>query len=239
MTPEISAWITQAQCGDSDAADKLLQANSRLIWSIVQRYIGFGAEKEDLFQLGSIGFLRAISAFDLARGTALSSFAVPYIAGEIKRFFRDDGAVKVSRTQKERALCVRRVRARLEQATGHSPRISELSAETGFSSEEVSELLSLSWQTDSLDAPREEGAPPLGELVPAPERETALVERLDLRDALDSLDAQSRMVLILRYLRDFTQQKTGDSLGLTQVQVSRCEKRALLLLRRSLLCEEG
>ena len=152
MTAELQAQIRAAQTGDRTAMEALLQENTPLVWSVAKRFYGRGCEPEDLFQLGAIGLLKAIRAFDLQRPVELSTYAVPMIMGEIRRFLRDDGPVKVSRTLRERAAMLRQLQTRLESDTGQSPRLSDLCRESGLQPEEVLEALNAPRDTDSLDA---------------------------------------------------------------------------------------
>ncbi|MBP3588119.1 MAG: sigma-70 family RNA polymerase sigma factor [Clostridia bacterium] len=233
MTPQLQAQIRAAQTGDQVAMEELLRENTPLVWSVAKRFYGRGCEPEDLFQLGAIGLLKAIRAFDLERPVELSTYAVPMIMGEIRRFLRDDGPVKVSRTLRERAAMLRQLQNRLESDTGQSPRLSDLCRESGLQPEEVLEALNAPRDTDSLDAalPGQERTP--GEILPAG-GEGRVVEGLALQEAISRLEPQLRQVILLRYMRDLTQQKIAVILGMTQVQVSRLEKKARLQLQNAL-----
>ena len=233
MTEGVHNAIRAAQLGDKAAMDRLLADNTPLVWSVARRFFGRGCEAEDLFQLGAIGLLKAVRGLDLSRDVAFSTYAVPMIVGEIRRFLRDDGPVKVSRTLKERALAIRQVQQRLEQQ-GQTPRLSDLCRETGFSPEEVLEALNAPRDTDSLDAAVGDSGRALGELLPAAGGEGRVLDSLTLRGALEQLEPRLRQILLLRYVRDLTQQKTALLLGLTQVQVSRLEKKARLQLQNAL-----
>ena len=233
MTPELQAQILAAQAGDQAAMQTLLQENTPLVWSVAKRFYGRGCEPEDLFQLGAIGLLKAIRAFDLQRPVELSTYAVPMIMGEIRRFLRDDGPVKVSRTLRERAAMLRQLQTRLESDTGQSPRLSDLCRESGLEPEEVLEALNAPRDTDSLDAALPGQERTLGEMLPAG-GEGRVVEGLALQEAISRLEPQLRQVILLRYMRDLTQQKIAVILGITQVQVSRLEKKARLQLQNAL-----
>lgn len=232
MNEALKACIAAAQKGDRQALDALLQENTPLVWSVARRFFGRGCESEDLFQLGCIGLLKALRDFDLSLGVELSTYAVPRIAGEIRRFLRDDGPVKVSRTLRERAALLRQVQAKLEAQTGQSPRLSDLCRETGLTPEEAMEALNAPREADSLDAALPGQERTLGEVLP--DRTGDATEGLALREALCRLEPQLRQVLLLRYLRDLTQQKTGQVMGLSQVQVSRLEKKARAALKAAL-----
>ena len=233
MTAELQAQIRAAQTGDQTAMEALLQENTPLVWSVAKRFYGRGCEPEDLFQLGAIGLLKAIRAFDLQRPVELSTYAVPMIMGEIRRFLRDDGPVKVSRTLRERAAMLRQLQTRLESDTGQSPRLSDLCRESGLQPEEVLEALNAPRDTDSLDAALPGQERTLGEVLPAG-GEGRVVEGLALQEAISRLEPQLRQVILLRYMRDLTQQKIAVILGITQVQVSRLEKKARLQLQNAL-----
>ena len=234
MKEELRRDLLQAQAGDKPAMDRLLAENSALVWSVARRFFGRGCEPEDLFQLGCIGLMKAIRGFDLSQPVAFSTYAVPKIAGEMRRFLRDDGPVKVSRTLRERAFALRQVQTRLERETGHSPRLSDLCRETGLQPEEVLEALQAPRDTDSLDAALPGQDRTLGDILSDRREEGALVETLALREAIDRLEPLLRQVILLRYMRDLTQQRIAVILGLTQVQVSRMEKRARAQLRQAL-----
>ena len=234
MKEELRRDLLQAQAGDKPAMDRLLAENSALVWSVARRFFGRGCEPEDLFQLGCIGLMKAIRGFDLSQPVAFSTYAVPKIAGEMRRFLRDDGPVKVSRTLRERAFALRQVQTRLERETGHSPRMSDLCRETGLQPEEVLEALQAPRDTDSLDAALPGQDRTLGDILSDRREEGALVETLALREAIDRLEPLLRQVILLRYMRDLTQQRIAVILGLTQVQVSRMEKKARAQLRQAL-----
>lgn len=233
MTPQLQAQIRAAQTGDQVAMEELLRENTPLVWSVAKRFYGRGCEPEDLFQLGAIGLLKAIRAFDLQRPVELSTYAVPMIMGEIRRFLRDDGPVKVSRTLRERAAMLRQLQNRLESDTGQSPRLSDLCRESGLQPEEVLEALNAPRDTDSLDAALPGQERTLGEILPAG-GEGRVVEGLALQEAISRLEPQLRQIILLRYMRDLTQQKIAVILGMTQVQVSRLEKKARLQLQNAL-----
>lgn len=226
--------LQAAQGGDRAEMERLLTENSALIWSIAHRFTGRGCELEDLYQLGCIGFVKAVQGFDIEFGTQFSTYAVPKIAGEIKRFLRDDGMLKVSRNLKEKAARVFAARERFEREQGRTPYVSELCELTGLTAEEVAQTASAPAEPCSLDEPMGEEGFSLHNLLPAAGDEEKMVEHLDLRTAIDRLEEQQRMVILLRYYKDMTQQKVAQTLGLTQVQVSRLEKRACQTLQKML-----
>ncbi len=226
--------LDRAREGDREAAETLLEANSGLIWSIARRYFGCGVEGDDLYQLGCLGFLKAVQSFSTEYGTRFSTYAVPKISGEIRRFLRDDGAVKVSRSMKERAQAIRMARKALEQRLGREPVLTELSRETGFAPEEIAEAETATAAAASLQQENGEDGPTLEELLSDPEQEERMIESLALREAIGGLPKQERLVIALRYYRGMTQTQTAEVLGVSQVQVSRLERRAVEALRKSL-----
>lgn len=226
--------LEQAREGDREAYEKLIEANSGLIWSIVRCYFGRGVESEDLYQLGCIGFLKAVTSFDSSFGTQFSTYAVPKIAGEIRRFLRDDGAVKVSRSVKERAQHIRAARQTLEQRLGRDPLISELSAETGLSPEDIATAETALAATASLQQESVEGGPKLEELLSDSEQELRMLEHIALREAIALLPQREQQVIALRFYRGLTQTATARLLKVSQVQVSRLERKAVESLRKSL-----
>ncbi|MGM9662475.1 MAG: sigma-70 family RNA polymerase sigma factor [Oscillospiraceae bacterium] len=227
---ELFALLSRARSGDKGACEQVLTENAGLIWSVVRRYYGRGVDPDDLYQLGCLGFLKAVQGFDPEYGTQFSTYAVPKIAGEIRRFLRDDGTVKVSRTLRERAQTILSARQRLAQSLGREPALSELAAETGLAPEEIAQAELAAETPESLQAEREDGLTLEGTLgTDAPEE--ALVERLALRQQIDCLPEREKMVILLRFYKGLTQEQTARILGVSQVQVSRLERRALGRLR--------
>ena len=233
MTGEMRALLEQAAAGNRDAEAQLIEENSGLIWSIARRYYGRGAEPDDLYQLACVGFIKAVRGFDAALGNEFSTYAVPKIAGEIRRFLRDDGAVKIGRAVKERAARVRRVQAELEGRTGRSPTVSEVAEAAGLTAEEVASCEQAEVTVDSFE--RElSGGGRLGDLVGDEGMEERACLYLSLGEAIHALPERERQVLALRFSRDLTQQQVSRIIGVSQVQVSRIEKRAITALREKL-----
>ena len=220
--------------GDRNAAEEMLQRNSGLIWSVARRYFGRGVDPEDLFQLGCVGFLKAVSGFDLEYGTQFSTYAVPKIAGEIRRFLRDDGTVKVSRSLKERAAQIRQTKAALEQRLGREPLLSELSQELELTPEEIAECETATMPADSLQRVTGEDGFTLEHILGDFCAEERLVESVALKEAISGLPEQEREVILLRFYRGLTQDVTGRIMKVSQVQVSRLERRGLRRLREML-----
>ncbi len=227
------ALLECARAGDNDACAQLIEENAGLIWSIVRRYYGRGAEPEDLYQLGCLGFLKAVRGFDPAFGCQFSTYAVPKIAGEIRRFLRDDGAVKVSRSLKGRAGAVRTARERLSARLGREPTVGELAQETGLEAEEIAAAEEASLPVASLQMESGDGFT-LESVLGTEGMEEGIVEKLSLRAAIDTLPQRERQVILLRYYKNLTQDKAAKVLGVSQVQVSRLERRAMEGLRRRL-----
>lgn len=223
--------IALAQQGDKQAQEQLITENSGLIWSVARRFIGRGPETDDLYQLGCLGFLKAVEGFDLAYGTQFSTYAVPKISGEIRRFLRDDGAVKVSRTIKEQAASIKLARNNLTNELGREPSISEISEKTGFSPEEIVMAETATAATESIQRESGEDGFSLEDILTDTQTEEVLVERISLRQAIDKLPERERMVIQLRYFHGLTQQRVATVLAVSQVQVSRIEKKALSSLR--------
>lgn len=239
-SPEMRALLQAARDGDNDACARLLEENAGLIWSIVRRYLRRGLDPDDLYQLGCLGFLKAVRGFDLAFGTQFSTYAVPKIAGEIRRFLRDDGMVKVGRGMKETAASIAKARASLSARLGREPVLSELAEETGLTPEDIAaaDLATASASVASLQAESSETGLPLEGILGSECPEEGLVERVALRTAIDRLPERERALILLRYFRGLTQDRTARILGISQVQVSRLEKKAIGFLRRE-LSDEG
>lgn len=233
MSAPAPELLSAAQAGDRAAEERLIVENSRLIWSVVRRYTGRGAEQEDLYQLGCIGFLKAIHGFDPDFGTQFSTYAVPKIAGEMRRFLRDDGTVKVSRTLRERSARIAQARTELSAALGREPVLSELAEYLTLEPEDVAMAETATASVTSLSAETGEGLT-LESVLGDEGMEDALVEQLDLRSAIARLPERERTVIDLRYFRAFTQERTARVIGVSQVQVSRIERRAVERLRRML-----
>ena len=227
-TPEL---LRAAREGDNAACEQVLEENNGLIWSIVRRYYGRGVETEDLYQLGCLGFLKAVRGYDPEYGTQFSTYAVPKIAGEIRRFLRDDGTVKVSRELKERGMSVRAVRTRLTMELGREPALSELAAETGLTPEEIAAAETATEAVASLQAETGEQGLTLEGVLGCGDMEDSVVERLSLRAAIGNLALREQQVLLLRYYKGLTQTRAAKALGISQVQVSRLERRAVEHLR--------
>ncbi|MBP3479664.1 MAG: sigma-70 family RNA polymerase sigma factor [Oscillospiraceae bacterium] len=227
--------IRRAQNGDKDASEQLVTENAGLVWSVARRFIGRGAEPDDLYQLGCLGFLKAVNGFDLEYGTQFSTYAVPKIAGEIRRFLRDDGAVKVSRTIKEQSAVIKNARNQLMLSLGRDPTVTELSERTGLTPEEIAVAETATAATESIQKQTGEDGFSLENVLTDTQSEEKMVERIALSQAIDRLPEREAMVIRLRYFHGLTQERTAKVLAVSQVQVSRIEKKALALLRQLML----
>lgn len=232
MSEEQFERIRAAQQGDRDASEQLIQDNSGLIWSVARRYFGRGVEPEDLYQLGCVGFLKAVEGFDCEYGTRFSTYAVPKIAGEIRRFLRDDGMIKVSRGVKEQAAQIHMARHRMEQRMGRVPTLSELAEETGISPEEIAFAETATGPADSLQRTAGEDGFTLELVLGDYQAEERMLEQVNLRSLIQKLPERERKVIALRYYHGLTQQNCAKVLCVSQVQISRLERRAIELLRQ-------
>ena len=235
MNPDHTRALLQAaQKGDRAACGQLVEENQGLIWSLVHRYARKGMDSEDLYQLGCLGFLKAVQGFDLDYGTQFSTYAVPKIAGEIRRFLRDDGMIRVGRGKRGQALRLHKAREDLQAQLGRDPALSELAQATGMTPEEIAAADLAAAAVISLQAESGETGLALEMVVGSESPEEGLVETVALRTAIDRLPERERKLILLRYYKGLTQDKTARVLGISQVQVSRLEKKCLQILRREL-----
>ena len=220
-----------AQSGDTAAKEQLIRDNQALVWSIVKRYTGRGTEAEDLFQLGSIGLLKAIEGFDCTYGTRFSTYAVPKISGEIRRFLRDDGAMKVSRSVKELGYRVHTARETLHQTLSRPPTIHEIANWLEVSPEEIAACEHALMPTDSLQREIGNDGVTLEHMLGDDGIEDKILESVTLQEAMQRLGEKERRIILLRYFRSQTQQQCARQLGISQVQVSRLERKAIEQMR--------
>lgn len=226
--------IALAREGDREASEMLITENTGLIWSIARRYTGRGTELDDLYQIGCVGFLKAVEGFDLNFGTQFSTYAVPKISGEIRRFLRDDGAVKVSRGLKEQAAAIKSVRNSLTNALGREPSIQEISRQTGLTPEEIALAETATAATESIQNESGDTGFTLENVLSDTESEERMVEKIALSQALQKIPEREALVIKLRYFHGLTQQRVAKILEVSQVQVSRIEKKALVHLKELL-----
>lgn len=227
--------IEKSHQGDEEARAQLVQENAGLVWCVVKRFLHRGAEAEDLFQIGNIGLLKAIDKFDLSYEVKFSTYAVPMISGEIKRFLRDDGMIKVSRSLKELAYKSCACRERLQEDWGREPTITEIASELKVETEELLMAMDASSEIESLHKPiyQKEGQELrlMDKLPEQEEQEDRILDHMLLQELLTYLDKEERRLIYLRYFANQTQSQVGKELGISQVQVSRMEKKILKNLR--------
>ena len=225
--------IGRAQTGDETAKDRLVEGNLALVKSVVKRYLCRGVEYDDLMQLGSMGLAKAIQRFDISLGLRFSTYAVPMIAGEIKRFLRDDGAVKVARSVKELAMRATAAAASIAERTGREAGVVEIALEVGESAEDVAMALDALRPTVSLNetlSDEKQGAS-IQDFVTDEVNEEQFVDRLLIKDMLSRLDMRERQIIVMRFFMDRTQAEIAEKLGVSQVQISRLIARILVKMR--------
>ena len=227
--------IKQSPDGDETARAQLVEENMGLVWCIVKRFCGRGTEPEDLFQIGSIGLLKAIDKFNLDFEVKFSTYAVPMIAGEIRRFLRDDGMIKVSRSLKELSYKAHLIRERLQEELGRDATVQELAKELGVPEEELTMALESSGEVESIYKPvyQKDGneIQLVERLVEKEGHEEQILNKIVLGRLLETLKKEERRLIYLRYFKNQTQTQVGKELGISQVQVSRMEKKILIYLR--------
>lgn len=230
------ALIKKSHDGDKEAREQLVEENVGLIWCVVKRFYGRGTEAEDLFQIGSIGLLKAIDKFDLSYEVKFSTYAVPMISGEIKRFLRDDGMIKVSRSLKELSYKIFQKREELIAKLGREPTLDELANVMEVGREEIVQAMEAGGEVDSLYKPihQKEGNEIrlVDKLEEKERKEEKILDHMLLAQLLESLDKEERQLIYLRYFADETQSQVGRKMGISQVQVSRMEKRIIENLRK-------
>ena len=226
--------LGRIRAGDESAAEELIKVNSGLVWNAVKRFISF-AEAEDLYQIGCIGLIKAARRFDTSFGVRFSTYAVPMIMGEIKRFLRDDNIIKISRRHKETSIKINRELRRLTNELGREPHLSEIAAALSLSEQEIAMAIEASAKPHSLSTPidgGDGGKLTLMNTLAGEDKEDKLIEKIALRELVDSLDEKERTIIELRYFENRTQVQTAQILDISQVQVSRMEKKILLKMRQ-------
>ncbi len=231
--------IRLSKQGDKAARDRVVTENVGLVWSIVRRFMGRGHEAEDLFQIGSIGLMKAVDKFDLSYEVKFSTYAVPMITGEIKRFLRDDGMIKVSRSLKETAGKIRLMRETLESRNGREPTIEEIGEALEIAKEEVVMALESGAEVESLYKTIYQGDGNAIFLIDKIEQTNdtseEMIDHMALREVMDSLEEKEKDIIRLRYFKDKTQTEIAKELGISQVQVSRLERKILRTMRERML----
>ena len=230
--------IRRSQDGDKAARDTLIEENMGLIHHVAKRFLGRGVEAEDLFQIGAIGLLKAVDRFDLGFGVRFSTYAVPMIAGEIRRFLRDDSMIKVSRSLKELAVKAARLREQLLMERGAEPGVEELAGRLGVEAEELVQAMDSCTEVESLQKVisqgDSEGTSLLERVEQGRDEQEELLRRMLLEELLASLDPKERRLIVLRFFHDRTQSQVAEELGMSRVQVSRLEKKILLALKEKI-----
>ncbi|MFE5427192.1 MULTISPECIES: RNA polymerase sporulation sigma factor SigF [Bacillaceae] len=226
---ELRNLIQRSQSGDQDARNLIVNSNLRLVWSVVQRFLNRGYEPDDLYQIGCIGLLKSVDKFDLSFEVKFSTYAVPMIIGEIQRFIRDDGTVKVSRSLKEMANKIRRAKEELSKTYGRVPTVNELAEHLELSPEEIIMAQEASRSPSSIhETVYENDGDPITLLDQiADNNETSWFDQIALKEAIHELNERERLIVFLRYYKDQTQSEVAARLGISQVQVSRLEKKIL------------
>ncbi|MFD1039227.1 RNA polymerase sporulation sigma factor SigF [Virgibacillus byunsanensis] len=225
---QVKDYILKSQNGDKDARDLLVEKNMRLVWSVVQRFINRGYDPDDLFQIGSIGLIKSIDKFDLSYDVRFSTYAVPMIIGEIQRFIRDDGSLKVSRSLKEIGNKIRKKKDELTKELGRSPTVNEIAESLDILPEEVVHAEEAAKSPHSIhETVFENDGDPITLLDQIADQDTRWFEKITLQEAIRDLNERERLIVYLRYYKDKTQSEVAERLGISQVQVSRLEKKIL------------
>lgn len=226
---EVKELIQKSQAGDQESRDLIVQKNMRLVWSVVQRFLNRGYEPDDLFQIGCIGLLKSVDKFDLSFDVKFSTYAVPMIIGEIQRFIRDDGTVKVSRSLKEMGNKIRKAKDELSKSLGRIPTVSELSEFLDIPPEDIILAQEASRTPSSIhETVYENDGDPITLLDQIDDgNEGKWFDKIALKEAINELDDRERLIVYLRYYKDQTQSEVAARLGISQVQVSRLEKKIL------------
>ncbi|MGC4376423.1 RNA polymerase sporulation sigma factor SigF [Fictibacillus sp. Mic-4] len=233
---EIKQLIKKSQEGDQSAREMIVEKNMRLVWSVVQRFLNRGYEPDDLFQIGSIGLLKSVDKFDLSYDVRFSTYAVPMIIGEIQRFIRDDGTVKVSRSLKEMGNKVRKVKDELSKTLGRTPTVNEIAEKLEITAEDVVLAQEAVRAPTSIhETVYENDGDPITLLDQiADHSENKWFDKIALQEAIEALDEREKLIVYLRYYKDQTQSEVAQRLGISQVQVSRLEKKILLYMKNQM-----
>ncbi|MGG3841717.1 RNA polymerase sporulation sigma factor SigF [Anoxybacillus kestanbolensis] len=225
---EIKELIRRSQQGDQQARDEIIEKNMRLVWSVVQRFLNRGYEPEDLFQIGCIGLMKSVDKFDLSYDVKFSTYAVPMILGEIQRFIRDDGSVKVSRSLKEIGNKIRKAKDELSKRNGRVPTVNEIAQFLHISPEDVVLAQEAIRSPASIhETVYENDGDPITLLDQIADEQDVWFDKIALKKAMEELDERERLIVYLRYYKDQTQSEVAARLGISQVQVSRLEKKIL------------
>lgn len=231
--------IIEAQNGNQEKMEKILKDNNGLTWSIVKRFIGRGYEIEDLYQIGCMGFIKAIKRFDTNFDVRISTYAVPYILGEIKRFIRDDGAIKISRSIKELSAKIGQIQKEYIIKKGREITIEELAKELNVEKEDIVLALESQKSIESIDKSaydeKENGESKISKISNQKDETNILIDKLCIEELINKLETRDKKIILLRYYKGKTQTEVAKLLGITQVQVSRLEKRILSEMREKIV----
>ena len=231
--------IIKAQNNDKEAMENIIKTNSGLLWSIVKRFLGRGYDGEELYQIACIGFIKSIKRFDTSLNLKLSTYAVPYIMGEIKRFIRDDGPIKISRSLKELGVKIREIQREFLCKKGEDISVSQISRILKVSKEEIAMALEAERPLESIDENKNEedtkGETKISKISNGKDEVNELINKMCLNELIKNLDEREKKIIILRYYKDKTQSEIAKILGITQVQVSRIEKKILLSMRTKIV----
>ena len=227
--------IIKAQNNEEGAMNNIVIKNSGLIWSIVKRFCGRGYDAEELYQIGCIGFIKAIKRFDTSFEVKMSTYAVPYILGEIKRFLRDDNPIKVSRSVKELSIKIKQIQQEYLAETGEEINVHQIAKILNTTKEEIAIAIDYTNPIESIDEVVEDEQIKIEKINIGKDESTQIVERIALKEAIEKLDVREKQIIILRYFRDKTQSQVAKIIGITQVQVSRIEKKILNSMREKLV----
>ncbi len=227
--------IIKAQNNEEGAMNNIVIKNSGLIWSIVKRFCGRGYDAEELYQIGCIGFIKAIKRFDTSFEVKMSTYAVPYILGEIKRFLRDDNPIKVSRSVKELSIKIKQIQQEYLAKTGEEINVHQIAKILNTTKEEIAIAIDYTNPIESIDEVVEDEQIKIEKINIGKDESTQIVERIALKEAIEKLDVREKEIIILRYFRDKTQSQVAKIIGITQVQVSRIEKKILNSMREKLV----
>ena len=225
-----------AKEGNQDAKEQLVTENLGLVWAVARRFVGRGYELEDLYQIGCIGLMKCIDKFDLSYDVKLSTYAVPMISGEIKRFLRDDGMIKISRTLKETAYKVKKAREEIVNQTGVEPKLEEISRLLEIDVEEIVASLEANAEVESIHKTiyQNDGNDIylLDKIAAEEDEKETVLDRMVVEELIGQLDEVEQQIIRMRYFENKTQMEIAALIGISQVQVSRIEKRSLLKMRR-------
>lgn len=231
--------LLKAQNNDNETMTTIIETNSGLLWSIVKRFLGRGYDAEELYQIACIGFIKAIKRFNVNYDVRLSTYAVPYILGEIKRFIRDDGPIKVSRSLKELCIKIKEIQREYLIKNGEEISISEIAKKLKISKEEVAMALESEKPIESIDKEAYEedskGESKISKIDNGKDETGELINKICINNLIQNLNEREQKIIMLRYYKEKTQSEVAKILGITQVQVSRLEKKILLSMREKIV----